>query len=203
VDEKVFMPVTELCELAIKHGTDKWPHHHYTPHYHEMFKDRRREVKKVLEIGIGDDSMKNTIPDYKPGASLRMWSEYFENAEIIGLDNNPNLLINKGRIRSFLCDQGDAVQLQGVYCITTGFDLIVDDGCHVPEVQVLSAKMLVPLLAPGGIYVIEDVWPYPCEVGWSKEPFGLKLSDIPFPAEIIQCAENPNSDDHLVVIRND
>jgi hypothetical protein len=192
---------TELCELAIKHGTDKWPHHHYTPHYHEMFKDRRDTVKKVLEIGIGDDSMKNTIPDYQPGASLRMWREYFPNAEIYGLDNNPNTLIKESRIWSFQCDQGDPVQLDGVQ-VTIGrdFDLIVDDGCHVPEVQALTARILVPLLAPKGVYVIEDVWPYPSEVGWSKEPFGLKLSEIPYPSSLIQCGDNPNSDDHLVVI---
>jgi len=192
---------TALCELAIKHGTDKWPFHHYTPHYHELFKNRRHEVKKVLEIGIGDDSMKNTIPDYVYGASLRMWREYFSNAEIFGLDNNPNVLVQDDRIHSFLCDQGDALQLQGsVSVLGGGFDLIVDDGCHVPEVQALTARMLFPLLTPRGVYVIEDVWPYPCEVGWSKEPFGLRLSDIPYPAKIIQCGENPNSDDHLVVI---
>jgi hypothetical protein len=194
--------MTELCELAIKHGTDKYPWHHYTEHYHKLFKHRRNDVKKVLEIGIGDDAMKNVIPDYKPGASLRMWLEYFPNAEVFALDNNPNLLINEGRIHSFFCDQGDPLQLQGVRPNIGGdFDLIVDDGCHVPEVQLLTAKILVPLLAPQGIYVIEDVWPYPSTVGWSKEPFGLHSADIPYPSELIQCGDNPNSDDHLVVIR--
>jgi hypothetical protein len=192
---------TELCELAIKHGTDKFPFHNYTKHYHEMFKDRRDTVKKVLEVGIGDDSMKNTIPDYVPGASLRMWEEYFPNAEIFGIDNNPNSLVHTWRIKSFQCDQGDPVQLQGFMAsVPKGFDLIVDDGCHVPEVQILTARILFPLLAPRGIYVIEDVWPYPSQVGWSKEPFGLKLEDLPCGGEVIAADGEGNNGGHLVVI---
>jgi hypothetical protein len=201
MDPKTYFPVDELSELAIKHGTDKWPWHKYTPYYHDMFKDRRDTVKKVLEIGIGDDSMRNTIPNYMPGASLRMWCEYFPNAEVFALDNNPNLLINQGRIHSIQCDQGDLLQLQGVEgAFGRNFDLIVDDGSHVPEHQLHTAKILVPLLAPGGIYVIEDVWPYPSQVGWCYGPFGLKIEDIPYPAEVINCTEG-NCDDHLVVIR--
>jgi len=193
-----------LEDLCIKHGTDKFPWHHYAEHYEALLSDRRNEVKKVLEIGIGDDSMKNVIPDYKSGASLRMWEEYFPNAMIFGMDNNPNVLINQGRIQSFLCDQGNEAWLRSVMmgpaAGAAGYDLIVDDGCHIPEVQAMTAKMLVPLLAPHGVYVIEDVWPYPCTVGWSKEPFGLKHTDIPYATKLIQCGNNPNSDDHLMLV---
>jgi hypothetical protein len=193
--------MTELCELAIKHGTDKWPFHKYTPHYHELFKDWRNDVRKVLEIGIGDDSMKNTIPNYVSGASLRMWHEYFPNADIYGLDNNSNTLITGERIWSFLCDQGDPMQLDGVQ-VTIGkdFDLIVDDGCHIPEVQILTAKMLVPLLSPDGFYVIEDVWIYPSTVGWTTEPFGLKVEDLPYQYRVIAADGEGNNGGHLVVL---
>jgi len=194
---------TELCELATTFGTDKCNFHHYTPHYHEMFKDRREQVKKVLEIGIGDPaSMADPSgKPYRAGASLRMWEKFFCNSEIFALDNNPNLLINEGRIHSFYCDQGDTAQLLDIEGkIGRDFDLIVDDGSHVPEHQVNTAKLLVPLLAPHGIYVIEDVWEYPSQVGWSKEPFGLKLEDIPYKAEFIHCTPG-NCDDRLVVIR--
>jgi hypothetical protein len=172
---------TELCELAKKHGTDKGEFHRYTPHYHELFKDRRNEVKKVLEIGIGDvPGMSNTVPNYVPGASLRMWAEYFPNAEIYALDNMANLLINEGRIHSFCADQGDERSMRRILPeLGTDFDLIVDDGSHAPEHQVSSAKILIPLLAVHGVYVIEDAWIYPSTVGWSKEPFGLNPTDIP------------------------
>jgi len=44
---KVF-PMTELCLLAEKYGSDKCPqtnHHPYTPFYLEFFKDRREQVQ--------------------------------------------------------------------------------------------------------------------------------------------------------------
>ena len=196
--------MTILCDLATQYGTDKWNFHHYTPHYYELFKDRRYEVQKVLEIGIGDPS---SMADpsgkpYIPGASLRMFSDFFIYASIYALDNNPGLLINDGPFHSFYCDQGNEQSIRDVLPkIGTGFDLIVDDGSHVPEHQVSSAKILVPLLAPQGIYVIEDVWIYPSTVGWSAEPFGLKMSDIPYESKVIAADGEGNNGGHLVIIR--
>ena len=37
--------------------------------------------------------------------------------------------------------------------------LIIDDGSHKPRDQAATLKNLWPLLAPGGVYVIEDVVP--------------------------------------------
>src|SRR5438067_9360832 len=85
-------PLTELCVLARKYGTDKggWHMlagdtcHNYTPTYHHMFGTRRLSVRNVLEIGV----------NYGP--SLRMWEEYFPNADIYGLDSNTACLFNAG-----------------------------------------------------------------------------------------------------------
>ena len=38
-----------------------------------------------------------------------------------------------------------------------GFDFIVDDGSHIPEHQVMTANVFMPLLKPDGIYTIEDI----------------------------------------------
>ena len=195
-------PETELCELATKHGTDKYNWHKYTPVYHRLLKDRRNDVRKVLEIGIGDPSSMSdpTGKPYVPGASLRMWQEYFPNAGIYSLDNNARLLINEGRIRSFWCDQGRWECLNNaIGKLGYEFDLIVDDGSHVPEHQVLTANVYNQLLAPQGLYIIEDVWLYPSTVGWSKEPFGTKLEDLPAGAEVIY--GEGNTDDRLILIR--
>lgn len=39
----------------------------------------------------------------------------------------------------------------------TDFDLIIDDGSHQVEHQILTANTFMPLLGPRGIYVIEDI----------------------------------------------
>jgi hypothetical protein len=197
--------MTELCTLATKYGTDKWNAHHYTPYYDSFFKDRRNEVKKVLEIGLGNPICP-PFPNraYIPGASHRMWEEYFPNAEIYGLDVEMGLLVNQGRIHSFYCDQSNETSLRAVMpLIGKDFDLIVDDGSHVPLDQVLTAKLFIPLLASKGIYVIEDTWIDPHNVcgGTTR---GLVLTDIPYETQVIPCsevAEQGFGDDRLVVIK--
>lgn len=142
--------MTKLCEIALKYDTDKCPEwrdgtgHEYTPFYSALLEGR--SVKKVLEIGICT------------GASLRMWAEYFPDAEVYGLDNAPMSLISEDRIHSLLCDQSSPNDLRKVVdTFGDNFDLIIDDGSHRAEDQILSAQMLVPLLSKTGLYMIEDV----------------------------------------------
>ncbi len=78
--------LTDLCHLAEYYGTDKLGV--YTPFYDLLFRDRREKVFKVLEIGIGTIKAMAHVKGYKAGASLRMWRDYFINAEILGLDND-------------------------------------------------------------------------------------------------------------------
>jgi hypothetical protein len=42
-----------LTQLAIKHGTDKWGPHFYTPVYHKLFAHLRERPLRLLEIGVG------------------------------------------------------------------------------------------------------------------------------------------------------
>jgi predicted O-methyltransferase YrrM len=139
--------MTELCEIARYFGTDKGPcGHNYTPYYHELFQSRREQIHKVLEIGIDR------------GYSLFTWRAYFPNADILAIDSNPERMVNLERIRSFVADQGDEASLRrATQWAGTFIDFICDDGSHQPAHQILTAQILLPLLAPSGVYVIEDV----------------------------------------------
>lgn len=141
--------MTDLCQLAVKYGTDKagW----YTPVYDLLLSGRRQQVKRVLEIGVGTKEAMKHVPNYQPGASLRMWHDYFPNADVYGADIVP------GEYTTLQLDQGNAAQLTTVGLQYGFFDLIVDDGSHDPHHQVLSAKTLVPFLTDDGLYIIEDV----------------------------------------------
>lgn len=147
---------TPLCDLAFKYGTDKAGS--YTRFYDALLRDRRDKVKRVLEIGIGSREAMKHVPGYEPGASLRMWREYFPNAFIVGIDYDPSTLISEDRIKTIVTDQKYVTDLM----LTrrrmgdTDFDLVVDDGDHSVESQLSTANMLVPFLAPGGLYIIED-----------------------------------------------
>lgn len=171
---------TDLCRIAFNHGTDKGTNgHFYTAKYHELLKDKRETITKVMEIGIDR------------GWSLLMWREYFPNATIYGADIDYNRLINEPRIRSKRCDQSDVRSLYELIPWVGGdFGLIVDDGSHVPEHQILTAKALLPLLSPDGVYVIEDV--------------GHPDLIVPhFPGcEVYNSEKGHCGDDRLIIMRN-
>jgi len=187
---------TELCEIAEKWGTDKY--FYYTAFYHSLLDARRHKTKKVLELGIGSpatmlDSLSRVKrTDYTTGASLFTWETYFPHARIYGLDIDRSILINKGRIKSFYCDQTkpETYPYKDIGC---GFDLIVDDAKHEKEPQLLAANMLVPLLARDGIYIIEDVGYLPRE---ERIKF---LRGIPYPAQLEEFS-NPALGPHIAAV---
>lgn len=141
------MPLT-LTECAKKHGGDKgWGGSNFTPRYAHFLNPRRDEntVKNILEIGIAG------------GASLRMWKEFFPNAQIHGIDLKKECLkYEEDRIHIWLGDQKDVKFLKGLGEAWGPFDFIVDDGSHRYQDQLISFKALWPYLRNGGVYAIED-----------------------------------------------
>jgi hypothetical protein len=151
--------MTRLCQLAEKYGCDKVKSifHDYTPFYDELLK--YRQVNRILEIGIGTINAMLHLKNYEPGASLRMWRDYFPSAEIYGLDNDPSVMFNEDRIHTAVCDQSSEDSLRRTAVMLGGkFDFILDDGSHQIAHQALTANTLIPkLLSPTGVYVIEDI----------------------------------------------
>ena len=148
--------MTRLCELADKYGSDKRAGR-YTEFYDLILAGRA--VRSVLEIGIGTREAMKHVPGYRPGASLRMWADYFPEAQVVGMDVNPAALISGERIFSRVGDQKNRGHLIMLAQEFGPFDLIVDDGDHSPAAQVLAAVTLHPFLADGGLYFIEDAHP--------------------------------------------
>jgi hypothetical protein len=183
--------MTSLCDLGLKYGTDKSPlfgggdGHYYTPWYSKEFNEHRKDVRKVFELGISN------------GASILMWHDYFMNADIYCADiHQPGIELMKNRlgIHAYYVDQSNAQSLVELRDqLPKGFDLMIDDGSHDPEDQILTANILADRLAPGGYYVIEDV--QPPTMNW------LKVYDgILWPWETTIWELGPKPDDRLIVI---
>jgi len=150
--------IDPLTRAAIRHGCDKWGTHFYTPVYHELFVSRRDQALRMLEIGVGGFQFAAM-----GGASLRMWADYFPRAAIVGIDIVEKRLDLDPRITVLQGSQDDAEFLRRVVADHGPFDIIIDDGSHVPQHVLASFDCLFPTLADGGVYVIEDVqtcfWP--------------------------------------------
>jgi len=189
--------MTELCDLAYKYGSDKCPKikHHYTPYYYKLFKDRRESIKKVLEIGIGNKEqhgMRHVPRSYVTGASLRMWRDFFPNAQVYGIDNDQSCMFEDERITTIYRTQSRVVDLSKVLMVTgRDIDIVIDDGSHYTSDQVFTCSVLMPLLKDDVIYIIEDM----------NESREVQKRLPAFKTKIIQFKESRTRDDKLLIVR--
>jgi demethylmacrocin O-methyltransferase len=149
---------SDLTELAVEFGTDKWGIHRYTPHYQRHLEHLRGEEFVLLELGVGGYKRKR-----RSGASLKMWKWFFPHARILGLDIEDKSFIDRDRIRTFMGDQTDPGILQRIIEEEGAPLVVIDDGSHIPQHVRDSFAILFPLLPDGAVYCIEDIqtsyWP--------------------------------------------
>ena len=169
-------PVDELTALADRYGSDKGSlahGHHYTRVYSALFSPLRERPVRLLEIGLlglgsggwDEEALRDAGKASASAApSLRMWSEYFPQAELFGADLNDFSGVDITRTKIFQVDAGDAGQLLEVAeAIGGNLDVILDDASHASRDQQVALGTLFPRLRSGGIYVIEDLFFQPPE----------------------------------------
>lgn len=95
----------------------------------------------------------------KPGASLRVWRDYFPNAIIYGADIDKDILFAEERIKTFYIDQLDPVAIKECWSSINerDFDFIVDDGLHTFDAGLTLFVQSIDRLSIDGVYIIEDV----------------------------------------------
>lgn len=205
-DLNIVVPVTELCQLGRKHGTDK-SQHGYTKLYYCIMKEYRMYSVNLFEIGIC------------VGASLKMWEEFFPNGKIFGIDNGRKIqgseiqysrrnetptkddlrLLQEGqlsrfkdfsrietdRIKCFGADQRSRLQLRSAfnYFQCKKFNFIIDDGQHYQEHQQKSLGVLFKNVKSKGYYVIEDVCPQSLLLGGCY--WGQKKNDCSDSTDVV------------------
>ena len=164
-----------LSLLCDKYGSDKgeaqasvhpypWPAHTYADYYSRLYAHCRAGVKRVFECGLGTNNpaLQSSMGEHgRPGASLRVWRDYFPNAVVYGADIDRAVLFAEDRITTYYIDQLDP-QAIAHYWQQVGagdFDFMIDDGLHTLEAGTCLFTHSIAQLAPHGIYVIEDVVP--------------------------------------------
>ena len=96
----------------------------------------------------------------KPGASLRVWRDYFPLAQIYGADIDRDILFEEDRIKSFYVDQTNPRSIQEFWKLVadSDFDLMVDDGLHTFDAGICLFENSIQKLTKHGIYIIEDAY---------------------------------------------
>ena len=162
-----------LTALGIKHKTDKaatmkflylsskehvidFGGHNYSLIYYELLKKYKDKKFNLLELGAG-----NT------GASVKMWKEFFPNANITLFDpffiTHPDVTVTPEELEKLNIN----VVIGNQLCVDDllklvkhkedKFDVIIDDASHVSDGVQISLATLLPYLDEDGFYFVEDL----------------------------------------------
>lgn len=142
------MDLTQYYYLdTITKITDKGWHHGYIEHYYNFkFTNLKIKPMAMLELGVHQ------------GQSIRLWSEWFENTFIYGIDINLESIKKIENFHMVKGIVGDGYTSEMVDKFDDGFfDIIIEDGPHTLDSQIFAAKNWVKKLKKNGFMVIEDI----------------------------------------------
>ena len=141
-----------LEQIVDNSRTDKNTGHSYLPLYQQLLTKKKETAKNVLEIGICY------------GGSIKLWSDFFINATIYGLD-----IMNINNIWEGIRDKEKIILHASINAYDEDFfktnflhknikcDFMLDDGPHSLESMIQFINLYSQIMTEDGILIIEDV----------------------------------------------
>jgi len=140
------MTLTELYNAKgyAYYPTDKGTSHNYLTFYELLFSQYRESKIKIFEVGIF------------MGGSIKLWEDYFINAEITACDieKHPNLV----KLSRTKCFYTDIRKIDFNFFEDNSFTIAIDDGSHKIQDQLFFIEHFYPKIKKGGMLIIEDVY---------------------------------------------
>ncbi|KAF5019046.1 hypothetical protein F66182_8938 [Fusarium sp. NRRL 66182] len=201
-------------KAALEHGANKTNMLKYQSMYDKYLRPLQGKPIKLLEIGLGCGEHS------EPGASYYTWLEFLPGVDLYVIEDNvicaEAFRTEATNARIAIGDPADVKFLSKFSNETTlkrkKFDVIIDNGDHSMKQQITSLEHLWKALAPGGLYVLENLrtsylWHYGGDAtardtrihttmryvyallddmmnGWAKQPVSRELASIDCMAEI-------------------
>jgi len=142
--------MNNLTNLGLKYGTDKVDQYHtflgetYTDIYYRYLNHLRDKEFNFLEIGV------------KTGCSIKMWSEFFPKAKVVGVDIDPRCKqYEGGNVEIHIGSQEDPDFLNTLIEKYGSFRVILDDGSHINSMIMKSFEVLNQYATE--FYIVEDL----------------------------------------------
>ena len=141
-----------LEEIVDNSRTDKKTTHSYLPLYQQLLMGKKETAKNVLEVGI------------QHGGSIKLWSDYFTNANVYGLD-----IITIHEVWEGIKDREKIILHTSIDAYNHDFfvtnflnknikcDFMLDDGPHSLESMIKFIQLYSQIMTDDGILIIEDV----------------------------------------------
>ncbi len=120
---------------------------HYFEIYDRHFSRFRGKPIVLLEVGVYH------------GGSLQMWKAYFgPDAKIYGIDINPECKkFEEPGIEIFIGSQSDRAFLRDVKQKIPKVDILIDDGGHTMDQQIVTFEEMFEHVKGEGVYLAEDL----------------------------------------------
>lgn len=181
-----------LVELVDNTRTDKNTVHSYLDLYERLLCTKKFTAKNILEIGIW------------AGGSIKLWYDYFVNADIYALDC------------LHIDEIWPGIKKNGIYLYTSidaydetffndnflnkniKFDMILDDGPHTLESMKIYITLYSQLLADNGILILEDIQ----SMDWVKILIDSVPEHLKKFIEVYDLRKNKGRYDDIVLVIN-
>lgn len=171
--------------LSLKHSS-------YFQVYADLLDQYRNKPITFVDVGVAN------------GGSLFMWRDYFGvSVRIIGIDFNPNAKkFEKDGFEIHIGSQSDPDFWENFFKSVGSVDIILDDGGHTFEQQIVTVHSCIPNINEGGLIIVEDThtsyapsFGYPTKysfIEWTKKLIDnvnsrfphVKVSDLPYKESI-------------------
>lgn len=139
-DLEIYRSYLKSPYLSLKHSA-------YFQVYEELLSKYRNQPITFVEVGVLN------------GGSLFMWRHFFgTQARIIGVDFNP--LAKRWEQDGFeihIGSQSDPQFWQNFFNVIGMVDILLDDGGHTNEQQIVTTHQSIPFIRDGGLMIVEDV----------------------------------------------
>ena len=128
-----------------KNIMNKWDHYFHI--YDRHFNKYKDQDIVLLEVGVSN------------GGSLMMWKDYFgKNSKIYGIDIDPRCKeFEKENLKIFIGSQTDLKFLNTIKNQIPKVDILIDDGGHFMDHQIITFNELFNHISDDGIYLCEDM----------------------------------------------
>ncbi len=138
-------PLLDAFIKGPRRSVHKWID--YFDIYHRALSPYRNKPITFLEIGVQN------------GGSAMMWRDYLgPEAKIIGMDKDPQCkALEEYGFEIWIGDQGDPAFWQEFLAAHPAIDIVLDDGGHTMQQQLVTFEALWPAVAFGGLYLVEDL----------------------------------------------
>jgi cephalosporin hydroxylase len=134
-----------VADISKVHAVDKNTKHSYIETYERLFRERRNQSITIVEAGVAS------------GESILMWSRYFSNAKIIGLDLDTSEFMHDRSENIFLYDGNVTDTAFVVDKVKNGIDIFIDDASHKSNDMLQTFEIVKKFMNKNGLYVIEDI----------------------------------------------